>query len=852
MSLVRPSLFWTSHLVVAAMAGMLVPAAAVAGPRPGDPAAPLREVVATGVDVLDLDLRVALDPAGKVQGEATYHIRQLRPGAPLVLDAVGLTLTATERMDGTTAVPLATALADGKLTVPLPADGPEYHIRLRWLAEPRRGMQFVRPDADAPKRPLHVWTQGETEEARYWLPAPDDPAERLTWTVHVTAPEAWTVLGNGVPAPAPRGVKALAGFKLTSHRLDQPAPIYLLSIAAGPFVPIVHPHPKHKLTTWALPEHVRDAKVSYAATPAIMDALEHVTGLPYPWGPYGHVIVEDFWHGGMENVTLSTLTHRAVPDAKTMQDWDPDGLIAHELAHQWFGNWRTCQSWADLWLNEAFASYFDALVVEKRFGQDKFAEDLDGLRASYLGEAAEYERPIVTDRMADPDDLFDRHTYNKGALVVHMLRRQVGDAAFFAGIKAYLQQGPTGAETDDLRRALEKTSHQSLRTFFARWLREPGHPVVTAAVSWSVADSRWSLKLTQKPSAGQPFALRIPVHVWQGGKEAVHTVALNGPDATLTLPLPARPDRFELDPQLSQLVEWKWEAEVADLAAMRDGGSTAEVRQQAVRGLGAKPADAAAMAALLRAAKDDKARHVRVAAASALGSSPRAQTEAGLLALLQLDPEPKVRAAAATALGDQRNPASAVGLQQAVQQDRSDAVVRAALSALAKVDRTKALPVTLATLNRPSFRHNLAAHALGVLGQLGTATDAPRLLAALAAGQPKERREAAATALATLAVRTEPIRESARLALEALLHEPNVRLRQGVVRGLTALSDPASRGPLLAAAGREVSSRTAEQMRQAADGLGKALPAEARIKKLEEAVEKLQQQHGPGSPLPPK
>jgi HEAT repeat protein len=222
------------------------------------------------------------------------------------------------------------------------------------------------------------------------------------------------------------------------------------------------------------------------------------------------------------------------------------------------------------------------------------------------------------------------------------------------------------------------------------------------------------------------------------------------------------------------------------------------------------------------------------------------------LALLQLDPEPKVRAAAATALGDQRNPASAVGLQQAVQQDRSDAVVRAALSALAKVDRTKALPVTLATLNRPSFRHNLAAHALGVLGQLGTATDAPRLLAALAAGQPKERREAAATALATLAVRTEPIRESARLALEALLHEPNVRLRQGVVRGLTALSDPASRGPLLAAAGREVSSRTAEQMRQAADGLGKALPAEARIKKLEEAVEKLQQQHGPGSPLPPK
>lgn len=856
---------------LAALAAAVAPAGALAGeshaeahadgpagtapPRPGESAAALGTPRSRSVDVLDLQLlvRLALDvpPVEKtdkqgqglkanplIDGDATYTVRVERAGAVLVLDAEQLTLQTVE-VDGQPAKDWQT---DGHaVQVPLTTAsvGSVHRVRLRWHAAPQRGLYVIRPDADAPKRPLHVWTQGETQEARHWLPCPDHPNERLTWTVTAVAPAGLTVLSNGREAALPAGLAVAAGQKATAFQLDVPTPIYLLTLVAGPFVAIEHPHPRVPLRTWALPDQVSDARRAYASTPAILDALEAVTGVPYPWGRYGHVLVQDFTAGGMENATLSTLTHRAVPDVRGLRDWDPDGLIAHELAHQWFGNWRTCASWGELWINEAFASYLDALVVEKRFGADKFYEELDDLRRSYLAESAEYQRPIVTPRYAAPDDLFDRHTYNKGALVAHQLRRKLGDQAFFAGIQRFLQAGPTSAETVDLRRALEHASTEDLGGFFARWLHEPGHPKLTATSSWQQDAGRWTLQIKQTASTGALFGLDIPVLVTTAAGTKQHLIALRGAEAALTLP--ERPLRWEVDPQLSVLAEWKLQAEPAELAAAATEGSTAEVRLQAVRALGEQLSSRTAVAALRTALERDRARHVRAEAARQLGNAARDDSAAALLRALGSDADARVREAAAAALGDQRDPATTAALVRALQQDGSDAVVRAALTALGKVDRAAARPLVLAALRRASHFDNVAAHALGVLGQIGTAADAATLQAALRPGAGRPRREAAALALATLAVREPTQREAARLALEAALHEPNHRLRGQAARGLAALSDPASRPALLAAASRELHGRLARQLRETADGLGQKLPAEERIKKLEAAVEQLQQ-----------
>lgn len=812
--------------------------AGTAPPRPGEAAAALGTPRSRAVDVEDLQLLVRLDPAGKVEGDATYTVRARKPGAVLVLDAEQLTLQSVD-VDGQ---PGKDWRADSHaIHIPLvgATAGSQHRVRLRWQATPRRGLYFVRPEADAPKRPLHIWTQGESEEARHWLPCPDHPNERLTWSVTALAPAGLTVLSNGESSALPAGLAVPAGYKATAFRLSIAVPIYLLTLAAGPFVALDHPHPRVPLRTWVLPDQVDDARRAYASTPAILDALEAVTGVPYPWGRYGHVIVQDFTAGGMENATLSTLTHRAVPDARGLRDWDPDGLVAHELAHQWFGNWRTCASWGELWINEAFASYLDALVVEKRFGEDKFYEELDDLRRSYLAESAEYQRPIVTPRYASPDDLFDRHTYNKGALVAHQLRRKLGDAAFFAGIQRFLQAGPASAETVDLRRALEHTSGEDLGGFFARWLHEPGHPKLTATASWQAEPGRWTLALKQTASSGALFGLEVPVLVTTPAGTQRHVLTLQGTEAALTLP--ERPLRWEIDPTLTVLAEWKLQAEPAELAAAATEGSTAEARLQAVRALGEQLSSRTAVAALRTALERDRARHVRAEAARQLGNAAREDGAAALLRTLGSDADARVREAAASALGEQRDPATAAALTRALQQDGSDAVARAALGALAKVNRTAARPLVLAALQRRSHMENIAAHALGVLGQLGTAADAATLQAALRPGAGRPRREAAAVALATLAVREPTQREAARLALEAALHEPNHRLRGQAARGLAALSDPASRPALLAAANRELHGRLARQLRDTADGLGQKLPAEERLKKLEAAVEQLQQ-----------
>ena len=608
---------------------------------------------------------------------------------------------------------------------------------------------------------------------------------------------------------------------------------------------VEHPHAQTPLRSWALPEVLEDVRRSFAVTPDILDKLNQLTGMPYPWGRYGHVIVDDFSFGGMENVTLTTVTDRAIPDVRQQLDWQPDGLIAHEMAHQWFGDWLTCRTWADIWLNEGFASYFDLLTTEKRLGRARFDEELADARASYLAEAAEYLRPIVTDRYRDADELFDRHTYQKGALVLHMLRRQLGDKAFFAGIAAYVKSGPRSVETADFQAVMEQASGKSLRGFFARWVRQAGHPVLTAKVTWD--DATKTLKIAfeqkQKIAHGQPaFDLQIPLRIQTAETSVVAKVHMDGVKSDYTLVASARPSAIEIDPDFSLLVDWTLEADLDDLVALRDHGSTAEVRLQAVLALGKQLASQQAVTALLRALADDPARHVRLAAVEQLAKAERSAVRGALITALQKDADSMVRSAAAVALGDLHDLAAWPQLAALLNTEQSYAVVRGAMTALHKIDRQMARDVLREMATTTSHRDTLATHALTLLGETGDVRDANLLWQVAQPGNAKPLREGALTALAAWAVHNEPHRDRVRLFLEGVLQESNLHLRQHAAQALGVLADPASRGPLMAAADREVFFRTAQMMRKAASDLGRRLPVEERVKRLEEQLEKLQRE----------
>ncbi len=808
-----------------------------------DDSQPWHEPATRAIDFQHLDLTVSIDPAGHIVGHAIYAGVLRQPTTELRLDAVDFAIDKAAWLVDGKRVPAIVTKDHTQLRFELPHAEPPgaWQLDLTWHGSPKRGLNFVQPDADAPQRPQHVWSQGETEEARYWLPSPDDPDERLSWNVTLVTPVAWQALSNGDLT-----ARTVAGkLATTQFSFRQEAPIYLLNVAAGPFVAVDHPHARTQLRTWALPDVLDDVRRTFAVTPDILDKLNHLTGMAYPWTRYGHVIVGDFSFGGMENVSLTTLTDRAIPDVRGQFDWQVDGLIAHEMAHQWFGDWLTCRTWADVWLNEGFASYFDWLTIEMRLGRDRFDEELADARAAYLAEAGEYLRPIVTDRYADADELFDRHAYQKGALALHMLRRQLGDKTFFAGIAAYVNAGARSVETADFQRAMEEASGKSLRGFFTRWVRQAGHPVLHAKVTWDASQKTLKIAFEQKQKVaqGQPaFDLQIPLRIQTPETCVVTKVHLDSQKADYTLAATARPTLIEIDPDMTLLADWTLDADVDDLIAMRDHSSSAEVRLQAVMALGKQLASQQVVTALLHALADDSARHVRVAAVEQLAKAERPAVRQGVLTALQKDPEAVVRSAAALALGDLHDLAAWPQLMTALQKDPSYAVVRGAMTALHRIDRQAARDVLRETATVASHRDTLATHALALLGQTGDARDANLLWQLSQPGNAKPLREGALPALAAWATHNEPQRDKVRLYLESVLHEPNLRLRQHAAQALGVLADPASRGPLLAAADREIFFRTADMMRKAAAELGRKTPVEERIKRLEEQLEKLQRE----------
>jgi len=341
-------------------------------------------------------------------------------------------------------------------------------IAIRYAAKPEKGMYFLEPDEGYPGRPRQIWTQGQAEDTRYWLPSFDFPNQKLTTELIATVPSGLTVVSNG------ELVSQRAGR--WHFRQDVPHPAYLMTFAAGEFSEIRDEWRGVPVQYFVQPGREDDGRRAFENTPAMMDFFSEATGVRYPYAKYAQVAVADFVYGGMENTSATTQTDRTLHDARAHLDFSSDPLVSHELAHQWFGDLVTCRDWGHAWLNEGFATYFECLWREHHLGYDEFLYDVFGLLQSYLGEERErYRRPIVTNTYGDPSDLFDRHLYEKGGLVLHMLRRGLGEEAWRASLKHYLERHRGGnVTTPDFQRAIEDVTGRNLEGFFQQWVWAPG------------------------------------------------------------------------------------------------------------------------------------------------------------------------------------------------------------------------------------------------------------------------------------------------------------------------------------------------------------------------------------------
>src|SRR5713101_2859926 len=428
-------------------------------------------------NIKHIKLEVALDfEAKKIAGTATHRLSAITgPLDRLEFDATELAIRAVRAGNE----PASFETSDGKLRIVLPralkADE-EIEIAIDYSSQPRRGLYFVGPDEGYPNKPVEAWTQGEDEDSRYWFPCYDYPNNRTTSEVIATVPEKFTAISNG--ALIATSTNAAAKTRTFHWRHDLPHSTYLITLAAGEFAMIEERAGDTPVTYYVHPGREDDARRAFGNTPRMIQFFERIIGEPYPYEKYSQVAVQDFIFGGMENTSATTQTADTLHDERAHLDFSSDPLVAHELAHQWWGDLLTCRDWAHGWLNEGFATYFEALWMEHDKGEAEFRYTLYQEAHEYFEEdAKEYRRPIVCNLYREPIELFDRHLYQKGGLVLHMLRAVLGDALFWKAMHHYcVTHRGQNVITTDLQRAIEEATGKSLDWFFHQWVYQAGHP----------------------------------------------------------------------------------------------------------------------------------------------------------------------------------------------------------------------------------------------------------------------------------------------------------------------------------------------------------------------------------------
>ncbi|MBV8067471.1 MAG: M1 family metallopeptidase, partial [Candidatus Eremiobacteraeota bacterium] len=495
-----------------------------------------------------------------LQGVCTMTVRALdEPVKRLSLDAVDLRVSRVERVESSQARELSFTRRDEKLDVefePPIAAGKEAKFSVHYrVSKPRHGLFFVKPTAAHPEKVAHAWTQSQDEYARYWFPCLDYPHEKQRTLTTIFVPKGTFALANGELVER----RDSNGTTIFRYRQEVPHSTYLMTLVAGPFVEVSQGKAGRKGTPvfyYVLPGREADGERSFGNTPKMIECFEDRLGTPYPYARYSQIAVSDFIFGGMENTAATTQTDRTLHDEAAHLDFSSDPLVSHELAHQWFGDLLTCRDWSHAWLNEGFATFMEAIWRETDLGYDEYLYDIfDGFSAYVKEDKERYSRPIVCNTYLAPIEIFDRHLYQKGAAVLHMLRGELGDSRFWRSIARYVRDNAQrSVETIDLIRAIETETGRNLRGFFDQWVFREGHPKLEVRLAWDADRAIATVTIDQKQciDAEHP-AYEFDVEVSLGRafaerQERQFRARVKRAHETIAVPLDFAPDLLRFDP----------------------------------------------------------------------------------------------------------------------------------------------------------------------------------------------------------------------------------------------------------------------------------------------------------------
>ncbi len=515
-------------------------------------------------DLLHTKLEVGFNiPAQQLNGKATLEFRPyFYPVDSLILDAKAFDIFRVALVGkGGSMTDLKYTYNDRQLRIALDRTYTRketFSIFVQYTANPQRvkpeasaaitdarGLYFIDPKEEDPAKPTQIWTQGETESSSCWFPTIDKPNERMTHELFITVPEKYVSLSNGLKTASKKNTD---GTRTDTWKMDLPHAPYLVMMAIGEYAVVKDKWKNIEVDYYVEKEYEPHARKIFGNTPEMLSFFSEKLGVEYPWQKYAQVVVRDYVSGAMENTSATIFGEFVQQTPEEMLDGNYEAVIAHELFHHWFGDLVTCESWANLPLNESFATYGEYLWEEHKYGRDAADYHLQDARNNYIEEAFNKKVPLIRFDYEFREDMFDRHSYQKGGCILHMLRKYTGDEAFYESLKRYLNENRfKPVEIHNLRLAFEEVTGEDLNWFFNQWFFGKGHP--TVETSWSFADGFITLNLeqTQNLEANNAFRLPMEVDIYNRGKATRVKIVMDSVKNTLRIPYPEQPDFVNID-----------------------------------------------------------------------------------------------------------------------------------------------------------------------------------------------------------------------------------------------------------------------------------------------------------------
>ena len=584
------------------------------------------------------------------------------------------------------------------------------HVTIDYIAKPNelkkggsdaisddKGLYFINPKGEDPNKMPQIWTQGETQSNSAWFPCVDSPNEKMVSEIFMTVDDKYTTLSNGLMLDSKKNAD---GTRTDHWRMDLPHSAYLVMMGVGEFKKVTdEPWKGKEISYYVEKEYEQHAKAIFGNTKEMIDFYSKKMGVDYAWPKYSQIVVRDYVSGAMEN-TSATLhgdfmvyqNTREMIDGKKGED-----VIAHELFHQWFGDLVTAESWSNLPLNESFATYGEYLWEEYKYGRDAADDHHAGSRFGYFASSERKEVDLVRFEYDNREEMFDAFSYNKGGQVLHMLRKVVGDDAFFASLKLYLETRKfKSGEIHDLRLAFEETTGKDLNWFFNEWFLAKGHPVLSVTKNYDEASKKLTVTVNQKQdfTVTPLYKLPINIDIYAGGKVERQLVWVDDAAETFTFNVATKPNLVNFDGERQLLAKINYEKTKEEYLFQAANAPLWGDRDEALNYFSKKLGDKDIYEVVKKMAQSDKWRGLRMDAVSYLGDYAKGTEEdlkSLLLNIAANDASTKVRAEAIHGLsqhfkGDDLNALYEKGLSE-----QSYAINAECLGALTKVNPAIAL-----------------------------------------------------------------------------------------------------------------------------------------------------------------